>query len=156
VELRGLAQRSWEVLVLAAIVGALTGLGVAGFEQAVTSALDALNDAPLWVVAIFPFIGLALAAIILASPGDAASPATADEYLRAFHEPEHHLHLRPLLARMAGGIATLGSGAPMGLEGPSLYLGASLGDMLQRRFPRFFSAQARQLLLVAGAGAGVA
>ena len=57
---------------------------------------------------------------------------------------------------MAGGIATLASGAPMGLEGPSLYLGASLGDMLQQRFPRLFSAENRRTLLVAGAGAGVA
>ena len=57
---------------------------------------------------------------------------------------------------MTAGIATLASGAPMGLEGPSLYLGSSVGDMLQRRFPRLFSAQNRRLLLVAGAGAGVA
>ena len=57
---------------------------------------------------------------------------------------------------MVAGIATLGSGAPMGLEGPSLYLGTGIGDTLQRRFPRLFSAQRRRLLLVAGAGAGVA
>jgi CIC family chloride channel protein len=57
---------------------------------------------------------------------------------------------------MIAGTATLASGAPMGLEGPSLYLGSSLGAMLQRRFPRFFAAENRRLLLVAGAGAGVA
>ncbi len=57
---------------------------------------------------------------------------------------------------MVAGIATLGSGTPMGLEGPSLYLGASIGDALQHRFPRLFSAQNRRLLLVAGAAAGVA
>jgi CIC family chloride channel protein len=57
---------------------------------------------------------------------------------------------------MIAGVATLGSGAPMGLEGPSLYLGSGIGDALQRLYPRIFSAQNRRLLLVAGAAAGVA
>ena len=154
-ELRALARRSKEVLLLAAVVGALTGVGVAGFDSAVTSGVDALRHAPLWLVAALPFVGLTTAAVVLRWVGRGASPSTADEYLHAFHDG-HHLQLRPLVARMAAGIATLASGAPMGLEGPSLYLGASVGDMLQRRFPRLFSAQNRRALLVAGAGAGVA
>lgn len=155
-EFRNLARRSKEVLLLAAIVGALTGFGVAGFESAVTAGLDALGHAPLWVVAAAPLAGLTVAAVALRWIGAGVSPSTADEYLRAFHEPTHDLQLRPLIARIVAGIATLASGAPMGLEGPSLYLGSSIGDMLQRRFPRLFSAENRRLLLVAGAGAGVA
>jgi chloride channel protein, CIC family len=156
VELRELAKRSKEVLLLAAVVGALTGLGVAGFDEAVTRGLDALDRAPLWLVAVSPFVGLSVAALALRWLGRGSSPSTADEYLHSFHDPSHRLRLQPLIARMIAGIATLASGAPMGLEGPSLYLGASLGDMLQRRFPRLFSAQNRRALLVAGAGAGVA
>ena len=49
-----MARRSKEVLFLAAIVGALTGVGVAGFESAVSAGLDALNRAPLWIVATAP------------------------------------------------------------------------------------------------------
>jgi CIC family chloride channel protein len=155
-EIRTLARRSKEVLLLAAIVGALTGFGVAGFESAVTAGLDALDRAPLWVVAAAPLAGLTVAALALRWLGGGISPSTADEYLHAFHDPGHELRLRPLVARMIAGVATLASGAPMGLEGPSLYLGSSLGAMLQRRFPRLFSAENRRLLLVAGAGAGVA
>lgn len=153
---RDLVRRSKEALLLAAVVGAVTGLGVAGFDSAVTHGVDAMNSLPLWATAIAPLVGLSLAAATLHFVGPDASPATADEYLHAFHDPEYKLTLRPLLARMIAGIATLGSGAPMGLEGPSLYLGASVGDMLQQRFPRLFSSQRRRLLLVAGAGAGVA
>jgi CIC family chloride channel protein len=76
--------------------------------------------------------------------------------LLAFHDADHRLGIRDLVARMVAGIATLASGAPMGLEGPSLYLGASVGDILQQRLPRLFSPRARRLLLVAGAAAGVA
>jgi CIC family chloride channel protein len=122
----------------------------------VTGSLDRLDDLPLWVIAIAPGAGLAVAALALRFIGRGASPATADEYILAFHDAEHRLGLRALAARMVGGIATLGSGAPMGLEGPSIYLGATLGDTLQRRYPRLFTAQTRRVLLVAGAAAGVA
>jgi CIC family chloride channel protein len=97
-----------------------------------------------------------VASVALAWIGRGASPATADEYLLAFHDPDRRLGVRALAARMVAGIATLGSGAPMGLEGPSLYLGASVGDILQQRLPRVFTPRARRLLLVAGAAAGVA
>jgi chloride channel protein, CIC family len=144
------------VLLLAAVVGAATGLGVALFDSIVTKSVDWVDRLPLWAAAILPLAGLSVAAASLRWIGPSASPATADEYLHAFHDPEHNLTLRPLVARMVAGIATLGSGAPMGLEGPSLYLGSSLGDILQRRLPRILTPQRRQLLLVAGAAAGVA
>ena len=59
------------------------------------------------------------------------------------------------MARLVAAVATLGSGAPMGLEGPSLYAGA-------RSAPACSAASAvlrdadRRVLLVAGAAAGVA
>lgn len=155
-ELRALARRSHEVVLLAGVIGILTGFGVAVFDSAVTGGVDALDRAPLWIAAVAPLVGLTVAAMSLRLLGPRSSPATADEYLRAFHGPDHALGVRPLLSRMIAGIATLGSGAPMGLEGPSMYLGASLGDVLPRRFPRLFSVQNRRVLLVAGAAAGVA
>ena len=153
---REFGRRSRETLLLSAVVGVLTGVGVAGFESAVTRGLEGVNRLPLWGIAVAPFIGLTVAALALRWIGPSSSPATADEYLHAFHDPGYQLPLRALVARMIAGVATLGSGAPMGLEGPSLYLGATLGDALQQRFPRLFSAQNRRLLLVAGAAAGVA
>lgn len=153
---RALAQRSRAALIVAAVVGLLTGLGVAGFEGVVSWGLDHLDDMPLWIIACAPLVGLTVAALSLRWIGPRATPSTADEYLLAFHDSEHALGLRALAARMVAGIATLASGAPMGLEGPSLYLGATIGDSLQRRAPRLFSARTRRLLLVAGAAAGVA
>ena len=64
------------------------------------------------------------------------SPATSDEYLRSFHDPAVSLSIRGLAARMAASISTLGFGGAMGLEGPSLYLGATIGSQTQRRLPR--------------------
>ena len=57
--------RSKEAVLLAAIVGALTGLGVAGFDTAVTRGVEAMNDLPLWATALAPFVGLSIAGIVL-------------------------------------------------------------------------------------------
>ena len=84
------------------------------------------------------------------------SPATSDEYLRAFHDGDVHLTLRALAGRLLASVATLGLGGAMGLEGPSLYLGATAGSESQRRMPRLFRGADRRLLMAAGAAAGVA
>ncbi len=155
-ELRELVRRSREVVLLAAITGVVTGLGVRGFEYLVEEAYHGVLHAPLWLSAISPALGLVLAAIILRVVGGGASPATSDEYLRAFHDPAYRLRPRHLGARIGASIATLGSGGALGLEGPSLYGGSALGTMIQRRLPRPFRGTDHRTLLVAGAAAGVA
>lgn len=156
-DLRALARRSHQTVVLAACTGALTGLVVAVFDRIVVDvALERLLEAPLWFVGLMPGIGL-LAALGLRHLIDpSAGTGTADEYLHAFHDQHHDLRWRPLVARMAAALATLGSGNPLGLEGPSLYAGATIGNRLQHHFPRFFRTSERNVLLVAGAAAGVA
>ncbi|MGZ4734862.1 MAG: chloride channel protein [Acidimicrobiia bacterium] len=150
------AVRSRQVLLFAALTGALTGFGVALFETIVVEVLfDHLLELPLWALALMPTIGLVLAAASLHVLGP-APPATTDAYLRAYHEPAQHLTARTIPARMVAAIATLGFGGAMGLEGPSLYLGASVGATIQARCSRFFREVDHRALMVAGAAAGVA
>ena len=155
-ELRQLVRRSREVVLLAAVTGVFTGLGVRGFEYLVDEAYHSVLDAPIWFAAISPAIGLVVAALLLRFAGGGASPSTSDEYLRAFHDPAYRLRPRYLGARLAASIATLGSGGALGLEGPSMYGGSALGSMIQRRLPKPFRGSDHRTLLVAGAAAGVA
>jgi CIC family chloride channel protein len=60
------------------------------------------------------------------------------------------------VGRILAGVATIGYGGALGLEGPSIYAGSAIGSTVQRRFARFFSREDAKLLLVAGAAAGVA
>jgi CIC family chloride channel protein len=155
-ELLALAQRSREVLLLSAVTGALTGVGVALFDRIVVDVLlEWTFELSPWILAFVPLTGLLVAAACLAWLGRGASPKSADLYLEAFHDPDRPIRLRELPARMLAAIATLGSGGPMGLEGPSLYLGASIGTFTQRRLRRWTSTADRRVLLVAGAAAGV-
>ena len=156
-EFHNLVRRSREVVLLAAITGAITGLFVRFFELLVTELMfDWILEGPLWLGAIAPGIGLLLSAILLHTLGNGASAATSDEYLRAFHDPEYPLRPRAFVGRMAAAITTLGSGGAMGLEGPSMYGGSALGAMIQRRLPKAFQGADHRTLLVAGAAAGVA
>lgn len=155
-ELRDLVVRSREVVLLAAVTGALTGLIVRFFEYVVAEvALEAVLDADWKWGLVVPLIGLVASALILSRFGGGATPATADEYLRAFHDPEYPLRWRAFVARLAAAITTLGSGGAMGLEGPSMYSGSALGAMIQRRLPAAFRGADYRTLLVAGAAAGV-
>jgi CIC family chloride channel protein len=156
-ELKDLAKRSHQVVTLAAITGAITGLLVAGFDRLVVDvSFDRLLRLAPWAIAVVPGLGLLVAFAARRFIGGGASASTADEYLHAFHDDTYQLRWRPFVGRLVAAVATLGAGAPMGLEGPSLYAGATIGSNLQRRLPRWFKGTDHRVLLVAGAAAGVA
>lgn len=144
-------------MIIAALTGAVVGLLVRGFEYLVLELLyhELLNQ-PLWFMAIAPVGGLIISGLLLKYAGGGVSSATSDEYLRAFHDPGYPLRIRPMLARMSAAVATLGSGGALGLEGPSFYGGATIGDSIQSRLPSRFRGTDHRTLLVAGAAAGVA
>lgn len=151
------SRRSQQVLLIAGATGALIGVAVAGFEIVVAEVmLEAVLDLPLAARAVLPGLGLLVAVGCLRLAGPRTTPATTDEYVRTFHDSAGRLDLRAVPARIAASVATLGSGGPLGYEGPSIYLGAAIGSGVQRRLRRFFTADEAKLLLVAGAAAGVA
>jgi CIC family chloride channel protein len=139
-----------------AIVGVATGLVVAGFDKLTAGVLfERLLDLPVWVQVAAPALGLVGAFAALRWIGDHATTSTADEYLHAFHDPDHELGLRGAAGRMTAAVATLGLGGSLGYEGPSILAGATIGQRLERWLPRLVTSR-RNTLLVAGAAAGVA
>ena len=157
-EARAAGRRTHQTLLFAAGTGVLVGLAVLAIERVtVDGLLDAIADRPLWLQALAPAVGLLIAAGCLRWVADGASPATADEYIRGFHDQgDDRVDGRPVVGRILAGVATIGYGGALGLEGPSIYAGSVVGSSVQRRFARFFSREDAKLLLVAGAAAGVA
>ncbi len=155
--LRALRHRWHRVVVLAAVTGAVTGLAIVAFESlTVDVILDRVRDTPDPLIVVLPAVGLTIAWLALRWIGLRASPSLADEYLREYHGRPGRSDLRAFAARILASIATLGSGGAMGFEGPSIYIGASIGASLQQRYRRFFTSSDTHVLLVAGAAAGVA
>lgn len=152
-------KRRWQkVVLLSFVTGIATGLVVAGFEEIILEvSLRRLFEQPLWLQAVLPGIGLAVAVTILRYfPPGGLSPMTSDAYIQAYHDRHKRLELAKVPPRLLAGIATLGSGGGLGLEGPSMYAGAGIGASLQHRFTRLFGRDEANVLLVAGAAAGVA
>jgi CIC family chloride channel protein len=156
-ELRALALRSREVVVVSALIGVGVGLAVALFEQAAAGGLlDRVLEAPAWVQVTAPLVGLLLSATALRFLTDSPSQATADVYIQAMPDPRAPFPLRPVLGRLTAAFATLGFGGSAGFEGPSIYLGAGLGAAVHERLSRRLRGLDRHMLLAAGAAAGVA
>jgi len=152
-------RRAPRIILGAVAVGAAVGLVVAGFEQLTENILlDYLFSLPLWQQSLAPLVGLALSALILRwVGGKSTTTATSDEYVRAFHERTPRLPLRQLPAKLLAGASTIGLGGSVGLEGPSIYAGASValnGPASIAR--RWFTREETRVLLSAGAAAGVA
>lgn len=153
-QLKLLGHRARLTLGLAAAVGAITGLTIAGFEWVVdVQMLDRLGSLPLWAMLCAPAIGLFAARWLLGLSGAGTDAATADEYIKTFHGSDSSEKVR---GRLLASIATLGTGGALGLEGPSIYLGSSIGRAVQRRLDRFGWIPDSRMLLVCGAAAGVA
>lgn len=156
-DLRRFRHRWHRVLVLATLTGVLVGLAVAAFEQVVGRwLLEWTLELPAAVQVVAPGLGVLGAWVTLRCLGRGASSNAADEYLVAYHERDGDIPLSDFPARTMAAASTLGLGGAMGFEGPSIYLGATIGSALRRRFPQSFETADRRLLLVAGAAAGVA
>ncbi|MPY93686.1 MAG: hypothetical protein GEV08_11680 [Acidimicrobiia bacterium] len=156
-DLRALASRSREVVLVAAVVGAAAGLGVAGFEALTEGLLfEHVLAGPPWLQVVAPTLGLVLAALALRVLRGGPVASTTDEYVKSEPEPGAPFSLKEVPARLVACIATLGSGGPLGYEGPSLYLGTATGAALHRHLPRLLRTVDRRSMLVAGAAAGVA
>ena len=146
-------------LVLGAlIVGAAVGVLVAGFEQITEKILFAsLLDTSIWIQAVAPTAGLILSALLLRyAGGKGTSTATSDDYLKAYHHRSPRLPLRHLPAKLIAGVTTMGFGGALGLEGPSIYAGASVGLNGPSTLARsWLTRDEAKILMTAGAAAGV-
>jgi CIC family chloride channel protein len=149
------ARRFHLTLVLSAVIGVLTGLGVAGFEAAVAPTLEWVLDRPLVVVAIVPPLGL-IAVNAMNWVWRDGDTATTDAYVRAYHERGGRLGLRPMVRKVIGSAVTLGSGNAFGFEGPSMLIGGTIGSAVDERFASRIRRDDAKVLMVAGAAAGVA
>ncbi|MED5220411.1 MAG: chloride channel protein [Actinomycetota bacterium] len=156
--LRSIATRGdTPVLALAILTGAMVAVLIAGFEYVSASLiLERILHRPLWQIAIAPGIGLLLTALILRYPGRRLGTGTSDEFNKAFHDRTPSLPLRNLPIKLLAGITTIGMGGALGLEGPSIYAGSTIGLGVRDRFRRWLRREDVKILLTAGAAAGVA
>jgi CIC family chloride channel protein len=145
------------LLVASVFLGLIVGSAVSVLEWVVLQLLlQNVQDLPLWAAALAPMFGLGIATLTLRTLGRGITPSTADEYIRAYHQQAPYLRGRDLFPRLMSGMATIGLGGAVGLEGPAIYAGSMGGLRIARWLRSWLGADYARVLLVAGAAAGVA
>lgn len=142
------------LLLASAVVGVVTGLVVLALEHLVEDVLHEIFEGPVWLPALTVVLGAVVTAVLVRVVGGGSS-ATTEVYVEEFHEADPTIRPEHAPGRIAAAFTTLGSGAPMGLEGPAVYTGSAVATVLRRRFPTL-ATEAHNVLLIAAAAAGIA
>lgn len=138
-------------------IGVVVAVVVALFETLTESVLlHWLFDQSLIVLVTAPVVGILAANGVLRWVGRGTSGATSDEYIRTFHERHPRLPIIHLPGKLLAGVATIGMGGAVGMEGPSIYAGSSIGLWVHEKTGSFLRRDKARLLLTAGAAAGIA
>ncbi|MGC6388206.1 H(+)/Cl(-) exchange transporter ClcA [Ewingella sp. S1.OA.A_B6] len=152
------------ILIVAAIVGTLAGLLGVGFEMAVDWVqhlrLSGLGFFSAYWILLWPLTfvvsaGLAIFGYYLVRRfAPEAGGSGIPEIEGALEELRPVRWWRVIPVKFFGGMGTLGAGMVLGREGPTVQMGANVGQMVADIF-RLRSAEARHSLLATGAAAGL-
>src|SRR5271165_6509196 len=152
-----LQQREDQVfLVLALVIGALTGLAVVAFILLTERAGMRLYPvgSARWRRLLFPVAGSLVIGYLLFRYFPYARGSGVPQTKAALFAREGRITLRTVLGKFFCTSATLASGIPLGREGPSVQVGAGIGSVLGR-FLGLPTEQVKKLIPV-GAAAAVA
>lgn len=147
------------VLLLAFLVGGGAGLGVVGFRYLIewvhhlllVDVMGQIATFGIWTLACVPILGGIIVALMRWRLQEFGQGLTA--LIAAVQSAQELPVLRPIAKAIAAAVS-LGAGASLGPEGPSVELGANLGALLGQSLQ--VSQERQRLLLGAGAAAGLA
>ncbi len=152
-----LRQREGQIfLVLALVIGALTGLAVVAFillTERLGMRLYPMGGAP-WRRLLFPVVGSLGIGYLLYRYFPNARGSGVPQTKAALFAREGRITLRTVLGKFFCTSATLASGIPLGREGPSVQVGAGIGSVLGRLLG-LSNEQVKKLIPV-GAAAAIA
>ena len=130
-----LRQREGQVfLVLALVIGALTGMAVVAFillTERLGMRLYPVGGAP-WRRLLFPVVGSLGIGYLLYRYFPNARGSGVPQTKAALFASEGRITLRTVFGKFFCTSATLASGIPLGREGPSVQVGAGIGSVLGR------------------------
>ena len=150
-ELRGLLFYCVSWIVLAVVVGALSGSASAFFLWALDQCTNTRLAHP-WLLALLPIAGFVVAWIYLkfGTSVEAGNNLLIDE----IHDPKKMVPLRMAPFVLGGTLISHLFGASVGREGTAVQMGGALADQLTRIFK--LTPENRRILLMSGLSAGFA
>ncbi|WP_415399270.1 ClC family H(+)/Cl(-) exchange transporter [Synechococcus sp. W4D4] len=158
--LERLVQQRWPAVVLTLIV---TGLGAAAagllFKTGVgwlgSWRLSLLETASPWLV--LPSMGAVgglLSAVLISTLAPTAAGSGIPQVMRFLSRQSLPMNLQVAIVKLLAGILAIGSGFPLGPEGPAVQMGSSVGWQMARWFKA--PPSLLRVIVAAGGGAGIA
>jgi len=141
----------------------LTGLGASITSISFKTGIDFINNWRLeliesypayLVLPIFGLIGGALSGLLIKNLAPAAKGSGVSQIMGFLRHKRVPMNLRVGLIKLLSGIIAIGSGFPLGPEGPSVQMGGSVAWQMAKwlKAPIAF----RRVIVAAGGGAGIA
>ena len=158
--IKKLLKQRWFVVVIALL---LTGLGASitsvSFKTGIyfinNWRLDLLNKyPPIIVLPLFGLVGGGLSGFLIKNFAPAAKGSGVSQIMGFLRHKQVPMNLKVGLIKLISGIIAIGSGFPLGPEGPSVQMGGSVAWQMAKwlRAPVAF----RRVIVAAGGGAGIA
>ena len=143
----------------ACVIGLVSALAAVFLKQGVSvfgtwRVHTTQNLPPLLVLPVIGLVGGLLSGWLVQNVAPEASGSGISQVKAVLAKVPVALDLRVALVKLLSATIALGSGLPLGREGPTLQVGAALANQLNRFFPT--SPDYRRQMIAAGAGAGLA
>jgi CIC family chloride channel protein len=150
--------RKW--LILAPMIGVITGLAVTGIAVVILRKMWppvlAYYVHHHWAIVPGLVLGMVAAGLIMQWFTPDPDEHSTEEVIRSYHEHQGDIDMRPFFAKLLAAVATVGLGGSAALEGPSIYGGGAIGSWLWARLRGMgLDARDRRIMLISGAAAGM-
>jgi len=151
--------RKW--LIVAPIIGAVTGLAITGIAIVILHKMwpPVLRFylAHHWAIVPGLVLGFVVTGLIMQWFTPDPDEHSTEEIIRSYHEHAGDIDMRPFFAKLIAAVTTVGTGGSAALEGPSIYGGGAIGSWLWARMRGLgLDARDRRIMLISGAAAGMA
>jgi CIC family chloride channel protein len=144
-------------LLIAPIIGVLTGLAITGITIIV---LGKVWPAVLgyylrhhWAIIPGLVLSFAVTGLIIQYLTPDPNEHSTEEVIRSYHEHQGDIDMRTFVPKLLAAITTVGFGGSAALEGPSIYGGAAIASWLWTKLR--LDARDRRIMLICGAAAGM-
>ena len=158
--IKKLLKQRWFVVIIALL---LTGLGASITSVSFKTGIYFINNwrlnlldkfPPFIVLPLFGLVGGGLSGFLIKNVAPAAKGSGVSQIMGFLRHKQVPMNLKVGLIKLISGIIAIGSGFPLGPEGPSVQMGGSVAWQMAKwlRAPVAF----RRVIVAAGGGAGIA
>ena len=147
-------------LIIAPIIGVITGLAITGIAIIILGKLWPVVLAYYlrhhWAIVPCMVLAFAVTGLIMQFLTSDPDEHSTEEVVRSYHEHQGDIEMRSFAPKLAAAITTVGFGGSAALEGPSIYGGSAIGSWLWAKLRGLrLDSRDRRIMLICGAAAGM-